>query len=314
MKLKRFVLGAIAAGLVTMGTPELRAVAVQKPSMPGYPAPGAPPAVTVLATGSAPRTALRYRPRPGLDETMDMTMVMGMTMEIGEMSVPADLPAITLSARLQVTDVAQNGDISMALAFTKLAVAEGGNPQMADVIRQGAGSITSVKGVGVISSLGVNKSVTLDTSAITDPAMKQTMTQMTNSLQNMSSPLPEEPMGVGGRWEVRSAMESGGMTMFQKAEYEIVSIDGLALSMKVKADQTAPVQAVSNPDLPPGVAATLTKMMGSGAGTMALRLDNLVPTSSMDSNSSMTMTLDMGGQTQKVSTALKLSMKIGKGK
>jgi hypothetical protein len=109
-------------------------------------------------------------------------------------------------------------------------------------------------------------------------------------------------------------MESGGMTMFQKAEYEIVSIDGLALSMKVKADQTAPVQAVSNPDLPPGVAATLTKMMGSGAGTMALRLDNLVPTSSMDSNSSMTMTLDMGGQTQKVSTALKLSMKIGKGK
>ncbi len=286
----------------------------QTPSMPGYPAPGAPAAVTVLSPGSTPRTPLRYQPRAGLQEIMDMTMVMGTTIEVGETSTDVNLPPVTISARLQVTEVAPNGDVTYALGFTKLSVAEGTSSEIAGAIQRGAAGITTVKASGVVSRLGVNTSVKLDTSGITDASMKDTLTQLNQSIQNLSLPLPEEPLGVGARWEARNAVETGGMTLFQKTEYELVSIDGLALSIRVKVDQTAPPQPVNNPDLPAGTTARLTNMLSSGTGTVALKLDSLVPTSFVESHSSITMRLNESGETQLVTTGMKLTMKVAPGK
>ena len=72
---------------------------VQQPSMPGYPAAGSAPMVTLLAPGNAPRAPLRYRIAAGQKGTMDLTMAMSMTMNMGTMSTPADLPTCRRSCR-----------------------------------------------------------------------------------------------------------------------------------------------------------------------------------------------------------------------
>src|SRR5262245_18595840 len=112
----RLLCAAIATSLVIAYAPGPRAQA-QKPSLPGYPAPGAEAIVTLLAAGAEPRTQLRYRLRPAQQETMDLTMLTGMTMTIGEMSVPVELPLLTISVRIDVVDLASSGDISYAIAF-----------------------------------------------------------------------------------------------------------------------------------------------------------------------------------------------------
>ena len=309
----RLLRAAIAAVLVVTCAPDLRA-RPQRPSMPGYPAPGGESIVTVLEPGTAPRTPLRYQLRPRQQETMDVTMHMGMTMNIGEMSVPVELPPFTISARAEVTDIASSGDISYAIAFTKLAVGAGGNEAVTAALKQSEASMTSVKGTGVVSNRGVPRSMKMDTSGITDPTMKQTFDQMASSFQNMSMPMPEEAVGVGARWEVRNAMESGGISIFQKTEYQVVSIDGPVLTLKAKIEQTAPPQPISLPTMPPGADATLSKMTGTGSGTVSLRLDAFTPTSSMESATSMSMDVSMNGQTQSVTTEMKLKVAISRAK
>lgn len=309
----RLLRAAIAAVLVVTCAPDLRA-RPQKPSLPGYPAPGGEAIVTVLEPGTAPRTQLRYQLRPPHQEAIDLTMQMGMTMSIGGMAVPVDLPPFTLSARADITDVASNGDASYAIAFTKLTVAPGGNEAVSAALKQSEASMTSVKGSGVVSNRGVPRSMKMDTSGITDPTMKQTFDQMASSFQNMSMPLPEEAVGVGARWEVRTAIDSGGASIFQKTEYEIVALDGHVLTLKAKVEQTAPPQSVNVPNLPPGVDASLSKMTGSGTGTVSLRLNALTPTSAMESATSMSMDVSMNGQTQSVTTQIKLKVTIAPGK
>jgi hypothetical protein len=149
---------------------------------------------------------------------------------------------------------------------------------------------------------------------VTDPQIKQIFSQMTSSIENLSMPFPEDAVGAGARWEVRQTMSANGLVLFQKSDFELVSIDGPTVTLKVKTEQTAPAQPISNPGLPEGAEMSLEKLSGTGSGTVIIRLDSLVPASELDSTTSTVMTINMGGQTQSVSVdgTMKLTIKAGK--
>ncbi len=280
--------------------------------MAGYPAVGAPSIVTVLSTGAAPRKALRYVVPAATKARMDMTTTMSSTTNVGGMTIPTGMPGMKMTADVAVSGVAPNGDISYDLAFTGMTLdsAPDANPLIAQALQGLVAGITSIKGSATISSRGVVKSTKLD---VADPALQQTLSQMASSVENLSMPFPEEAVGAGARWEVRQAVATGGQTVFQKTEYEVVSIEGSAVSLKVKTEQTAPPQSVSNAALG-GAEMYLEKLSGTGTGTGVVHLDSLVPTSEMTSNTSMAMTVSMGGQTQSVTTDVTLKVTIGPGK
>jgi hypothetical protein len=282
-------------------------------SMPGYPAAGAPATVKVLAAGSEPRKQLRYAIPATHKSRMDMTTTISMALNVGGMAVPMDMPAIKMSIDLAVTSVAANGDITYNMAFTSAAV-EGGaaeNPTVAQTMQSALAGITSIKGTTTISNRGVTKSSKME---IGDPALQQLVGQMTSSVENLSMPFPEEAVGAGARWEVRQGTTTGGQTIFQKATYELVSIDGQAVSLKVTTEQTAPPQSANNPALLPGAEMTLDKVTGTGAGTTVIRLDSLVPTSQMDTATTMAMTVSTGGQSQPITTDMKMKISVAPGK
>jgi hypothetical protein len=307
LKLSRTFAFLLVAGLIL--APAIAMRAQQKPlTMAGYPALGAPPTVTLLAPGAAPRAPLRYKIAAGQKSVMDMTMGVGIAMNVGGMAVPMDMPPILMSANIDVTSVATNGDVTFNVAFTKMGVGPGADPNIAAVMESAAATITSLKGTATVSSRGVTKSAKLDFSKV-DPSMHQSLAQMTSSVENLSMPFPEEAVGVGGRWEVRQSMNSGGIAMFQKAEYEVTAMDASSATVKVKIDQQAPPQAFSNPMMPAGVDATIEKMSGTGTGTLTIRFDALVPTSSVETMSSMVMT--MSGQSINSDTRMKMTIAPG---
>jgi hypothetical protein len=285
----------------------------QSPAMEGYPAVGAPATVTLLAAGAAPRKALRYAIPAGHKANADMTMTMSMAMNVGGLAMPMDFPNMKIGMAVSVTTVAPNGDITYDLGFTGLTVDDtgGANPAIAAALQPMQASITSIKGTATISDRGVTRSTKINSA---DPSLQQLMGQLTSSAENLSSPFPEEAVGVGARWEVRQANTSGGQTTFQKTVYEIVSIDGAAVSVKVATEQTAPPQSISNPALPAGAEMHLDKMAGTGEGTATIRLDALVPTSQMTMNSAMAMTMGLGGQTQSIVADNKVRVTIAPAK
>src|SRR6185503_12571335 len=159
---------------------------------------GTPATVTVLAPGAAPRAPLRYMIAADHKSVMDVTMGIGMNMNMGGTSVPMNLPPIVMSATTDVTGVAPNGDITFNVAFTKMSLGPGADPNITATMEGVAASITALKGTVTMSSRGVTKAVQLDYSKV-DPSLQQALAQMTSSIENIAAPLPEEAVGAGAQ-------------------------------------------------------------------------------------------------------------------
>lgn len=280
-------------------------------SLPGYPAAGAPPTVTLASPGAEPRVRLRYKPTAGLKEAMMMSMAMGLSMVMEGMSMPMDLPTMKLTADVGVTEVAANGDITYTVAFTGMTAesAPGAADAMAGAVQGAAEGIKSLKGTVTMSDRGINKSTTLNVDQITDPTAKQLLSSMSSSLESMSMPMPDEPVGVGAKWEVRQAIKNAGAQVFQRVTCELTSVDAQGATIKTSVEQTIPPQSVTNPALQ-GATVNVEKGAGTSAGTLSLRFNSLVPTSETSGSTAMAMVVDMAGQSQKMSVETKLKVSV----
>ena len=281
--------------------------------MDGYPAVGGPPIVTVLSPGAEPRTRLRYTIASGYKDHMSMSMLMSMAMEMAGTSMPPmQMPLMKMGADLNVTDVAPSGDISYTFAFTDMNVdsTAGVDPAVTAAMQGIRADFKNVKGTGTVSNRGITRAFSLDVSKIDNPTLKQTMGSVSTTMQNMSSPLPEEAIGVGARCEVRQSVASGGVQAFSKTVFELVGLDPNIATLKTTVETTAPPQAMSSPALPPEADVRLQKYTGTGTGTMTMHLDSLVPTSEVAMQQSMVMEINMAGTAQIMSTAMTLKMGI----
>ena len=297
----------LALTIAPLANHSLRA-APQDP--PGYPAPGQPSIVTLVAPGAAPRAALRYKVAPSFKSQLNMVMAMSMNMDMGGTQMPMSMPAMKMSADVAVTAVSPTGDITYDLVFSDMTIDPvGADPNVVTAMQGAMPSMKGMKGTAVVTSRGIQKSVNMDMATV-NPALQQTMQAMSSSLENMSLPFPEEPIGVGAKWEVKQAVDSGGMKTFQKITVELVAIQGNAVTLGVKTEQTAPPQPVSNPQLPAGATMSLVSLTGTGTGTMKLKLDSLVPNSEMNAKTSTVMDMSMGGSSQRMSVDTTMKVTI----
>jgi hypothetical protein len=269
------------------------------------------PVLNVISTGAAPKTALRYNVPATYKEHMDATTMMSMSMDMGGMSMPAmSMPGIKVGADLTVTNVSSAGDVTYSMAFTGLDLV-GGDPSIAGTMQGSMPDLKSVQGTATISNRGVTRKVDMDLSKINDSAVAQLMGTMSEQLKNVALQLPEEPVGVGAHWQVKTSQNGNGVAMSVTTDYELVSFDGKTASLKTKTDMSAPPQAVSNPALPPGSDVRLEKMTGAGTGTVSIALAGLVPTSESSLDMTMVMDLNMGGQAQTMSMTNSIKTSIG---
>jgi hypothetical protein len=280
-------------------------------SLPGYPAPGSAPTVTLASPGAEPRTRLRYKPAAGQKETMEMAMHIGLSMVMEGMSMPMDMPVMKLTADVGVTGVTPNGDVTYDVAFTGMTAEAqpGANPAMAGMAQGAADGIKALKGSMTMTDRGIYKSSTMNVDQIADPTLKQLLGTMSNTLESMSLPFPEEAVGVGGKWEVRQAIKSAGAQTFQRVECEVVSVDAQGVTIKTKIEQTIPQQSITNPALP-GATMNVEKGAGTSTGTTTMRFNALVPTNETNGTTAMAMAVEMGGQTQRMSVETKMKVSI----
>jgi hypothetical protein len=291
--------------------------AQQALTMEGYPAAGAAPIVKLISPGTAPLTRLRYKVAAGQKSTMVMTMNMGMNVSMGGQPMPAmDMPVMKMTTDIATTAVSPTGDISYNIVVTGMTAesAPGADPTVAQIFSGAADAIKNLKGTAVISDRGVKRSSKLDLEAVSDATVKQALQSFSSSIENIASPLPEEAIGPGAKWEVRQSTNVSGMTAFQKSEYELVSVVGNVATIRVKTDQTAPPQPMNNPALPAGLTMMVEKMLGTGTGTITLDLTTLIPKAEMSMTTDASIVMDMGGTTQPMGMTMKLKTTVAPAK
>lgn len=266
-----------------------------------------PPVVKLLSTGEGEKRPLRYRLAKGVKETIDLTMDMAISMDmpgVGPQSI--DIPPIKMSMDVAVDDVAANGDIVMSMVITTASMEGGPLP---------AGALDGLKGVSALMTMtdrGLIKALKFDESKITDPTTKQLL--QTSGFDRLSAPLPEEPIGLGAKWEVSQRVDANGMSIDQKTVYEVLEMAPGRTTLGVTIAQTAGTQAVNAPGMPPEVQATIVEMKGTGKGRLTLSDGSITLYGDMNMHSDVTMDMQMGGQSQRMTTATEVTLTLSRGK
>ena len=257
--------------------------------------------IKLLEAGNEPRQVLRLHPKAGDKQSLSMTLKMTMGMKLGEMeNPPMKLPAMLMAMEVTVKNVSPEGDISSELVMTDASVADepGGTPQVAEAMKASLGNLKGLSGKGLTSNRGVNKGTEINVPAGADPQVKQAMDQMKDSFANLSSPLPEEAIGPGAKWEVRMPLKSQGMSIDQTTTYELVSLKDDRLNTRVTINQTASKQKVQSPAMP-DMKLDLLKMTGTGTGEVSLNLGQILPFSgALTSHTDLEMGMGAGAQHQ----------------
>src|SRR5262249_26698764 len=229
---------------------------------------------------------------------------------MGEMQTPAvKLPAMTLNLELTPTGMT-NEDISYEMVLTEANVADepGVLPQVADAMKASFEKVKGTSMKGVVSTTGVSKQVDLNISSDAAPESRQALEQMKETFGNLITPFPLEPVGPGAKWENKSKVKTQGMTIDQTMTYELASVEGENMTIKVNFTQSAANQKFESPTMP-GMKLNLTKMTGSGAGEKTMDLGHLIArAATLELHSDYAMAMDMGGQKQNMT--MKLDVKV----
>jgi hypothetical protein len=120
---------------------------------------------------------------------------------------------------------------------------------------------------------------------------------MNQSLQQLSSPVPEEPVGVGAKWQVVLTPRLGGFTQTVTTVYTLIALTPDSAKIDVAMSQTAAEQPLESASLPPGAKATIKTVKGSGTGSLEIAFSRITPTASaMTTKTDVSMTFGSEGQ------------------
>ncbi|HWD91596.1 MAG TPA: hypothetical protein VG938_04520 [Verrucomicrobiae bacterium] len=268
-------------------------------------------AVKLIDPGAEPRQVLRLHVKPGDKQMVIMTVKMNidMGMAIGGTngSRAMDIPAMNMPMDVTIESVAPNGDIAYQAVFEEPGVVTESNtpPQAAQMMKMALGKIKGMTCDGVISSRGVSKSVDVKVPPDADPQMRQSIEQIKQSMHNVGTPMPEEAIGAGAKWEIKMPVKSQGMSIDQTADYQLASVQGDKVNTTFTLTQTAANQKIQNPSMG-NVQMTLLQYTGNGTGSVTTDLSKL-----MALQANMNMQIDLNSQVTVGTKTQPMNMKMG---
>ncbi len=233
------------------------------------------PEVVLIDPGAEPRMELRLQIETPRTETILMTQRQEITQTIDGEPLPSTGP-VTLAFVTEVTTTeAGPGFYQSTSVVTDVTVGDDVDPEIADLLSANLDSVIGVTTESVIDDRGRVLLSELSGFEGVDPATGATIEQMATSEQ-IASPLPIEPVGVGARWEVIQTIPGPGLEIVQTMRYELVDIDGTELTMTVDVEQSVDEGTVLSTN---GVDATVLSWSGGSTNAVTTDLAALVPTS-----------------------------------
>jgi hypothetical protein len=238
-----------------------------------------PLVVTLVEAGAGPRRPMRFRPKAGATETIEMTIGIEAEQSMGGMTIPSQKrPAMKYALQLSITDVDAAGDITYAFKYEKAEIVEDPevDPFTAETTRNALKAIEGLHGTGIMTSRGY-KTVKFERTPDMDPMLLQQIEGMETSMEQLVSPFPAEPIGVGAVWKVEGSVEQQGMLIHQTVTMRLKGAEGNRLEVEAAIVQDADDQKLEQAGMPP---MTLKSYQAKGDVASVLSLDRLFPVSS----------------------------------
>ncbi len=223
--------------------------------------------VTLLGPGRAPLTELRLQARPG-DKSSTLFTFEIETPASSDEATPAD--STTHAARIwfdtEVVDVTPGNDIRFE-SFVRKVSADSEGAQAFLKALEGLGWFVVESHRGVIKEQGI-----INQESLTPE--QQALGGMNQSLVASAWTLPEEPVGIGARWQVEENLVLDGMDVRQRSTCTLTGIEGNMVSVSFAVSLKAPAQVF----VPPGTPTERIRLISfenTGSGNLQLALDKV---------------------------------------
>jgi hypothetical protein len=259
----------------------------------------------LLGAGAEPRKALRLHPAAGDKQKLVLNTKVALDMKMSDgqpspIKLPSTSATIDIPVEITVKEVSSKGDISYEVALGDTSAAEtpaGGAPPAANAQKSPVGGIKGLSATGTISNHGFSKGLDFKPPPGADPQTRMLLDLLKDVFIQLVTPLPEEGVGPGAKWEVKAPVQSHSIKIDQTANYELVSVEGETYKTKSTSSQRAgPNQKIDNPIMP-GMKVDLTKWTAKGTNEFGLDATKLMPSSgTMELHSEMGMGLGIPGQ------------------
>ncbi|NEO97702.1 MAG: hypothetical protein F6K58_03140 [Symploca sp. SIO2E9] len=270
--------------------------------------------VELLDPGTEPRQELRFQPQVNLKQTTIMTMNMNMAMSLaGNPMSGVNLPTTVMTMETIVTKVDANGDIHYQSSCTDADVVVDATvpPEVSKTMKEQIKQIIGLGGSFVADNRGRTKQGNFVIPEGIDERIKPMIKQLSNSLEQLSYPLPEAAVGIGAKWQVSNLLNLNSMNLTQTANYELVSLEDDVAILEVSIQQQADSQELKPPGMPAGAILTLNSYDAQGQGNVKMPLKQLMPISSNFSMTSNTQVqVKQAGSNEETVMGTKLSMEM----
>ncbi|MBA3818705.1 MAG: hypothetical protein H0X17_07420 [Deltaproteobacteria bacterium] len=299
---------ALALLLVLLALPAASAdmpAATAPPMLADVPANA--PTVTLTSPGKAPRRPIRFTATKGMRRAVTTTMKMKLGVEIGDRKAPVQkLPTIQMVMDLVVTDVASNGDIRYEFTLREpVVMPDKATPAtMRDQVAASIQGLGGMTGHAVVTSRGFTRSADVAVPKSASAQSQQFVDSIRQSLNQLSAPVPAEPVGVGASWDTVSKLEQSGLALTQTATTRLKAFKGNRITLQIGlAQQAAPQKFTTN-----GVSVDLLAFASKGSGETTIELDRLLPELAKVAMHS-DFTMDAAGQKMRMILDLAMMLK-----
>jgi hypothetical protein len=254
MMRQRLLAGLVGCGLLAGGINPTLAQTPQSPT-PQSPTPtidlsiGKSTPVELLVVGAQPTEKFRLRPVAGSRQQLSLTWQIQTQVKVGEQAIPS-IQMPTMSARLEstVSQVDPNGDIHYAVVYRQIDVKDDGNlpPALAAQFKTQLQPLEGLAGKYVMSEFGEPRSVQMVLPERMSQLQQSVLNQFSQSMTNLSAPLPNQPIGMGAKWRQMIPIVVNGATVNQTTIYELVNRQSGIATIKLQIEQTANGQTLQS--------------------------------------------------------------------
>ncbi len=261
--------------------------------------------VTVLERGDEPRQALRYDFQVGSKETMVMQMDAQISLDVNDRHSNVDMPPMRIIAEVRAEKLTEQGDLQQSFEFTDAKVLDrpSDSKQLVESVRSQLENLKGLKGSGVLTPRGELLKAEFELPKEASPQLRKQLQRVKQTMSQMSVLLPQEPVGEGARWQVKTPIKSGQMEVLQTVTYTLRELKKDSVTLDMTFKQEAPEQVIGEVN---GQPLKLLSLKSEGTGETQVTFDRMVPKSKMD------LTADIVQQVrdQKMHMQMKTSVEI----
>ncbi|MEL6345116.1 MAG: hypothetical protein AAFV53_18555 [Myxococcota bacterium] len=224
----------------------------------------------LLAPGEAPRQTIQLT--PNLDDTFNVSLSLSIETwaetDQQPMAPPVRIPVHT-ETRYRVDQIDGDGSMHLSGEIADVHLNDGASALMIAVM-----SPTMSRLVGTTAEMVMRPSGEIVSSTRIDAQGQQQ--QLGDDMMSLRPWFPEQPVGVGARWEILDRAEQNGMMVARRVIQRITDIDAGVITLDTKIEQHL-IEVINFTDLPRGAQLQNAAMDSYGAGLSRVDLSLPMP-------------------------------------